>query len=132
MLSLLLTNTAILLNKKMKTKILFASALLIVGGAINGCKKKSSDTPTPATPAANEVLIQNTAFSPASITVSVNTTIKWTNKDGVTHTVTSNTGLFDSRNISSGGTYSHQFSTVGTFPYHCTIHSSMAGTVIVQ
>ena len=116
----------------MKTKILFASALLIVGGAINGCKKKSSDTPTPASPPTNEVFIQNTAFTPASITVSVNTTIKWTNKDGVAHTVTSNTGLFDSRNINSGGTFSYQFSTVGTFPYHCIIHSTMMGTVIVQ
>jgi plastocyanin len=96
------------------------------------CKKQNIETPAAAIPGANEIWIQNMAFNPASITVSVNTTIKWTNKEGITHTVTSNNGLFDSGNISSNGTYSHQFTTAGTYPYHCTIHSSMTGTIIVK
>jgi len=84
-------------------------------------------------PGTNEVWIQNMAFSPITITVTAGTTISWTNKDGVAHTVTSNTGLFDSGSISSGsGTYSHMFSTAGTFPYHCTVHPSMTATVIVN
>ena len=118
----------------MRIKILLSLALLMVL-VIYGCKKSSKDTPAPvtATPGANEVFIQNTAFTPASITVSVNTTVKWTNKDNLSHTVTSNTGLFDSGIIGvSGGTYSHQFTTAGTFLYHCQIHSGMSGTVIVQ
>ena len=90
----------------MKTKIILASALLIVGGVINGCKKSSTNTPAPAT---SEVFIQNTAFTPASITVPVNTIVKWTNKDAVIHTVTSNAVLFDSGNLSSGATFSYQF-----------------------
>ena len=114
----------------MKTKTLLTS-LLLMSLVVNGCKK-SKDKPTPATPGPNEVFMQSTAFSPASITVSVNTTITWTNKDAVAHTVTSNTGLFDSGSISSGGTYSHQFTTAGTFSYHCSFHSGMTGTVIVQ
>ena len=80
----------------------------------------------------NEVLIQGNAFSPATITVAAGTTIKWTNKDGVNHTVTSDSGLFDSGTFGNGGTFSRQFNTAGTFPYHCTVHTNMLGTVIVQ
>lgn len=93
-----------------------------------GCSK-SKDTTTPV---ANEVLIQSFAFSPSTITVSVNTTITWTNKDAAAHTVTSDNGLFDSGNMNTDATYSHQFTTAGTFPYHCTYHSNMLARVIVQ
>ena len=84
-------------------------------------------------PGANEVFIQSNTFNPGTITVPVNTTITWTNKDGIAHTVTSNTaGQFDSGNLSANGTWSHLFSTAGTYQYHCKIHSSMTGTVIVM
>jgi plastocyanin len=104
-------------------------ALLLV---IAGCKKQDYSSPASGSPGANEVWIQNMAFTPSSITISVNTTIQWTNKDGTTHTVTGNTGSFDSGSMGNGSTYSHKFITAGTFPYHCSIHSSMTGTVIVQ
>jgi len=93
---------------------------------VSGCKK------TDSTPAPNEVWMQGNAFTPATITITVNTTVKWTNKDGVTHTVTSDTGLWDSGSVTSNGTYSRQFTTAGTYPYHCIIHSMMTGTVIVH
>jgi plastocyanin len=99
----------------------------------SACHKKSNSTPTPVpVPGANEVWMQNTAFNPATITISVNTTIKWINKDGFAHTVTSDGSLFDSGTINSNGTYSHQFTAIGTFPYRCILHSGMTGKVIVQ
>jgi plastocyanin len=97
------------------------------------CNKSDDNTsPDNSSPGSNEVWMQNMAFNPATITVSVNSTVKWTNKDGTTHTVTSTNGLFDSGNISSGGTFSHHFTSAGTFSYKCTIHSNMSGTIIVQ
>ncbi len=83
-------------------------------------------------PLLNEVFIQSMTFNPGTITVAANTTITWTNKDAVAHTVTSNSGLFDSGNIGNNGTYSHLFTTAGTYPYFCTIHPSMTATVIVN
>jgi plastocyanin len=83
-------------------------------------------------PGTNEVWIQNMAFNPLTITVTAGTTIKWTNKDAVGHTVTSNSGLFDSGTISNSGIYSHLFSTAGSYPYHCTVHPSMTASVIVN
>jgi len=77
--------------------------------------------------------MQGMAFTPSTITVSAGTTITWTNNDGVVHNVTSNTsGLFSSGSISPNGTYSHLFSTAGTFSYKCTIHPSMTGSVVVN
>ncbi|MDO8491761.1 MAG: cupredoxin family copper-binding protein, partial [Dehalococcoidia bacterium] len=72
------------------------------------------------------------AFSPASISVPVGTTVTWTNKDSVAHTVTSDSGVFNSGNLSTNKTFSYTFATAGTFPYHCSLHTYMKGTVTVQ
>jgi plastocyanin len=109
--------------------------LLYILSITNSCKKT---TDTKVTPGTNEVVIQGMAFSPGTITVTVNATVKWTNNDAVTHTVTSDAGLFDSGSISSGGvysgggTYSHVFTATGTYKYHCSIHPSMTAEVIVN
>ncbi len=76
------------------------------------------------------VAISDFLFSPSSITVSPGTTVTWTNMDSSPHTVTG-TG-FDSSVLSTGESYSHRFDQPGSFPYICTIHPSMQGTVIVQ
>ncbi|MGE5458403.1 MAG: cupredoxin family copper-binding protein [Methanococcaceae archaeon] len=83
-------------------------------------------------PGANEVWIQGMAFNPASITVTAGTTIKWTNKDGVAHTVTADDNSFDSGNIATNGTFSHTFSTAGTISYYCKIHPMMKASVVVS
>ena len=110
-------------NTKNYLNIIF---IILFASAISGCKKDD------AKPGTNEVWMQNTAFTPGSITVAVNTTITWTNKDGTNHTVTSDSTLFDSGSIGNGGTFSHQFTVAGTFSYHCKIHSGMTGMIIVH
>jgi plastocyanin len=133
---LLLTN----IEKAMKNSIFkysFLAFLLFAAFAIDtGCKKENDDmspteTPAPAANTAN-VGMQNNVFSPPTITVAVNTTVTWKNNDAMAHTVTSNSGAFDSGTINAGGTYSYKFTATGTFEYHCTLHSGMTGTVIVQ
>ncbi len=102
-------------------------ALALVGLFIffNSCSSSSA-------PPANQVFIQGMAFSPATLTVSVGTTVKWTNKDAVTHTVTSDSGVFDSGNKANGETFSFMFMTAGTYSYHCTIHPSMTAKIVVN
>ena len=89
-----------------------------------GCKKEN--------PGPDQVFMQNTAFNPSTVTVSKNATVTWTNKEAITHNVTSSTGLFSSGNVAGGGTYSFQFTATGNYPYSCTIHTGMTGTVVVQ
>jgi plastocyanin len=116
--------------------IVFATAILIIS---NSCSKSAMNNMygtggngTKGGPGTNEVWIQGMAFDPPTITVNAGTTITWTNKDAIAHTVTSDAGLFDSGNIGSNGTYSYMFSTAGSFPYHCNIHTSMKATVVVK
>ncbi len=79
-----------------------------------------------------EVTIQGMAFNPATISIPLNSTVRWTNMDAIGHTVTSNLGLFDSGTISPNGTFSHTFDAVGSYSYHCSIHPDMTGTVEVN
>lgn len=103
-----------------------------------GCSKNDMSTNnTGGTPGANEVLIQGMSFSPVSKTISAGTTIKWTNNDGIAHTVTSGvpgspSGVFDSGNLASQGSFSHTFNQPGVFSYYCKIHTSMTATITVQ
>ena len=77
------------------------------------------------------VSIQNTAYNPASTTVSTGSSVTWTNNDAFAHTVTFDSGP-DCGNLAGGATKTATFSQAGTYPYHCTIHSNMKGTVVVQ
>jgi plastocyanin len=78
------------------------------------------------------VTIENFAFSPQTLQVAPGTTVVWTNKDSVAHTVTSDTGAWaDSGNLATGATFSHTFSTPGTYRYHCAIHPNMTATLVV-
>ena len=81
--------------------------------------------------ATNQVSIGNDFFSAPSIVVPVGTTVTWTwNSGGTEHNVTFPDA--SSGDKSGGATFSRQFSTPGTFSYHCTLHPGMTGSVLVQ
>ena len=94
-----------------------------------------------ATPA--DVTIQGFAFHPPSVTIAEGESVTWTNKDSVAHTATADDGSFDtSPTCDSSHTEDESclkpdapffvtFSSPGTYAYHCKIHPTMHGTVIV-
>ena len=86
-------------------------------------------TPVSLPPVA--ITVQNFAFSPASVSVPAGTTVIWTNRDAAPHQIASDTGAFMGNPIGRGSSYSFTFTTPGTFPYHCSIHPSMKGTITV-
>jgi len=78
-------------------------------------------------------------YAPASVTVviGVNSTVTWTNNDIAAHTVTADnttggTAVFDSGNLPAGQAFTYNFTTPGTYTYHCDYHAWMKGTVIVK
>ena len=81
--------------------------------------------------AGSAVTIKDFAFGPAALTVTVGTSVTWTNLDSATHTVTFDTGNVGSDHLGMGATYSRTFTAAGTFAYHCAIHTSMTGTITV-
>jgi len=77
-------------------------------------------------------------FIPSTVTIGVGETVTWENTDNAAHTATSGhptdgpSGTFDSSLVMAGGSYSHTFDSVGTYPYFCMVHPWMQGTVIVE
>jgi len=120
--------------------------VLVFAGLIYGVyyfmtvnKNKGYSTTTSPTPvqavapvATNLVDIKDMAFNPSAITVKKGTTVSWTNKDSIPHTVTETDGQGGpaSAYLNNGASYSFTFNTVGTFHYHCAIHG-FTGTVEV-
>ena len=80
---------------------------------------------------ASTVAIDGFAYRPATLTVGRGSQVVFSNKDGVTHTATRNGGFTTGR-IKPGKAASIRFGQRGTFRYHCSIHPSMRGKVIVD
>lgn len=97
------------------------------------------------------VTIQDFTFSPASVSIKVGTTVKWTNNGPSAHTSTSDAGVWNSGGLSAptsggaygggsaGGSYQFTFATAGTYGYHCTFHppslpqyAGFTGTITVN
>jgi plastocyanin len=104
-----------------------------------GCYSSPTPTATTAPPApaggGNSVTIKNFAFDPSILTVKTGTVVTWVNNDGVPHALVSDAGspaAFSSDTLSTGTSYTFTFIQAGTYPYHCSIHPSMKGTIIVQ
>ncbi len=114
-------------------KILIVVPLVILA-SLPGCSGYGASNPTntSAPASSNSIALVNFAFSPATLTVKIGTAVTWTNKDSTTHTVTSDSGAFESGNLAPDATYTYVFSKAGTFTYHCTPHPYMKGTVVVQ
>ncbi len=116
------------------------AVMLVLAVAAAGCSSypapSASGTPTPVpAPAADTVIIKGFAFSPSTLTVKAGTTVTWTNQDSVPHSVVADTGApvtFASGTVSSGGSYTFTFAQAGSYPYHCSIHPSMKGMIVVQ
>jgi plastocyanin len=80
---------------------------------------------------AREVGIDNFSFSPAKLSVPPGTTVRWTNRDDIPHTVVADDRSFKSAVLDTDGQFSRQFTQPGTFKYFCSIHPRMTGTVVV-
>ena len=124
-------------------RTLIALTLLAAAGALAaGCGSNNSGSggygggPTSSaagtTGSGTAVAIDNFAFSPATLKVKVSQKVSWTNEQpGVAHTVTADGGTFD-HPMPSGATFSFAFTKAGSLAYHCTIHPSMHGTIVVS
>jgi plastocyanin len=90
-----------------------------------------AQSPQPAKPALT-VHIKDYAFGPKAAHIRVGDTVMFVNDDDETHTVTAADGTFDSKGLAEKATFSHTFTKPGTYAYHCTIHTSMKGSIVVE
>ena len=104
----------------------FALAVLMPGSTNSIAKAQESQGTTA------EVKIDNFSFGPTAITVKAGTTVTWTNRDDIPHTVVSDDKLFKSKVLDTDEKFSYTFSKPGTYPYFCSVHPKMTGKVVVQ
>lgn len=76
--------------------------------------------------------ISNFEFQPKELRISVGTKVIWKNEDSIGHTVTSDTGAFDSRLFGKNETFEFTFNEKGTFTYYCRPHPGMKAKIIVE
>ncbi len=92
--------------------------MMETGGAMMGAETKAA--------------IKNFAFGPGELRMKAGGKAMWTNEDVAGHTVTADDGSWGSKTLSQGKSFSQEFAKKGTFAYHCELHPSMKGTVIVE
>jgi len=87
-------------------------------------------------PAANGTTVQaaidNFAYTPKELAIKAGSTVRWTNKDDIPHTVTSDSGLFSSPVMDTNQTFQFTFEKPGKFGYFCKLHPTMTATVAVE
>jgi len=78
------------------------------------------------------IAIDNFSFTPQKITVKAGTTITWTNRDDIPHTVVSTDQAFKSKTLDTDDKFTTTLAKPGTYTYFCSIHPKMTGKIIVQ
>jgi plastocyanin len=115
----------------------------VVVAAASGATPAEPAAPTPAptpTPAATPVVpaagtesvgVRDFVFAPVSLAIPVGTEVTFSNTGAAPHTVTEDSGAFDSGLIAAGASWSRRFEVAGTFPYVCSFHPEMTGEIVV-
>ena len=124
-------------------RIIFAGAIVALSLVASGCSGSydsgSPVAPTPPTPTtSNGVVTINIvrdngaqSFSPNPATLPASQTVVWHNVDGVTHRVVLNSGSLDTGDLAPGASSLPMSINTGGGPYHCSIHPSMVGTIVL-
>jgi len=123
---------------------LVTGSIAILLAALVACGSEgaatSSNGPTVGTAGVNlgtatvtVVATDQLAFSPTSQTAHVGDIVQWTVPGTTSHTVTfaSHSDLSD-LSLLPGGTWEVKFTVAGTYPYTCTVHPGMNGTIVVS
>ena len=104
------------------------AAVVFMGDASRSSVAKAGQPPAPSV----EVKIDNFSFGPATVTVPAGTTVTWTNRDDIPHTVVSDDKVFKSKVMDTDEKFSFTFAKPGTYTYFCSVHPKMTGKVVVQ
>jgi plastocyanin len=118
----------------MKSKSVWISGMAMavivaLGLLLAGSSNVGANTQQPATMG---VKIDNFSFGPTTLTVGVGTTVTWSNRDDIPHTVVSTDKVFKSKVMDTDEKFSYTFAKAGTYPYFCSVHPKMTGTIVVQ
>lgn len=106
------------------------------GQQVSIAPSAASGAQAASAPGSATVVVGDDSFSPNELRVAPGDTVVWEQRGSSTHTVTSDTGAFDSGELAPGSSFSHTFTEEGVYYYHCTLHGApgrvgMSGVIIV-
>jgi plastocyanin len=117
----------------MTSRIRRAPVLLLVAGAaslaLTACGAEDFTQPPPGTVF---VSARDSFFQPETVTVTLGKSVRWTNQGALQHTVVADSAPWQSSLLAPTWWFEVLFDSAGVFPYHCSQHTGMTGTVIVQ
>jgi plastocyanin len=126
-------------RNSMSSLVVIAGTTLLLAGCGGGsspsasASSSGSSSQTASGGSSGAVKISNFKFSPASDTVKQGARVTVTNQDSTAHTATADDGhSFDTGTLAQGASKSISVSKPGSYPYHCSIHPFMHGTLVVK
>ncbi len=123
-----------------------ASTCLVILLSLSSCSPKHQATPSQPMvmndlpkqqPQANQttadavVKIRNFKFEPANLAIAVGKTVQFVNLDEEPHTATATDGSFNSKALDTDQTWNYTATKPGAYPYICSVHPFMKGTLTV-
>lgn len=94
---------------------------------------KTTGTAKTTTTAGASIEIKGSRFNPASLTVKARENVSVKNSDIMGHSLTADGASFDTGVISQGKSATFMApDKSGTYKFHCKVHPSMTGTLIVE
>lgn len=111
--------------------VAFILCLIAIVGASAAAHRGSQSGASKAA-APTEIKIDNFSFAPVKMTVPTGTTVKWTNRDDIPHTVVSEDNkTFKSEVLDTNQEFTHTFRKPGTYRYFCSLHPRMEAEIVV-
>jgi plastocyanin len=107
----------------------YAALAVLFAAALSGASQQAY---AGAKPKVHTIAIEAMQFSPPAAEVAMGDTVIWINKDPFPHTATAQDRSFDSHNIAANGRWKFKVKKKGVFPYVCTLHPTMKGTLTVK
>ena len=111
----------------------WAVALALLGASVSATQQPTSAAqPVASATSSHTITIENMQYTPPQLSVHRGDRIVWVNKDLFPHTVTAVDKAFDSGTINAGASWTYVAKKAGEYPYSCTFHPTMKGTLKVQ
>ena len=107
------------------------AGVFIAGSLVEFAAACASDAAALAGQGPFDVFIVGGQFIPQKLTIQLDETATWTNKDNKSYTLISDSGLFQ-QTIPPGGTFSFTFRTHDNHRYHNAVKPRMKGIILVE
>lgn len=119
------------MNKKVLISIVVLIVIAVAVVVFSLIKPKTSLAPAGLDIPEKTIIIKNFSFNPPILTIKAGEKVTWIHDDAAAHDIVS-AGLFKSKTMQRGENFEFTFLEAGEYSYHCGIHPSMKGTVIVE